>query len=192
MTRERDRAVAAASAAVRRAAVVTPRPTMRAGTVQQPIAGDGTIAVLVDGDGSASTCELVGFSTVTSGDRVMVMFFPPHGAFVIGQAGGTAGGGGGDPTMGGDLSGLASAAQIVAGAVGTAELAAAAVTYIKLQDVSAASRLLGRGAAAGAGDVEEITLGAGLTMAGTTLSSTGGGSSAETIFPFYSFIGIGT
>jgi hypothetical protein len=38
---------------------------------------------------------------------------------------------GGDPTMGGDLSGVASAAQIVAGAVGTPELAAGAVTDAK-------------------------------------------------------------
>lgn len=49
-----------------------------------------------------------------------------------------------------------------------------AVTYAKMQNVSSASKLLGRGALSGAGDVEEITLGAGLTMTGTTLSSSGG------------------
>lgn len=48
-----------------------------------------------------------------------------------------------------------------------------AVTYAKMQNVSAASRLLGRGSAAGAGDVEEITL-SGLTMVGTVLTGTGG------------------
>lgn len=52
-----------------------------------------------------------------------------------------------------------------------ATIAAAAVTYGKMQDVSAASKLLGRGSAAGAGDVQEITLDASLTMTGTTLAT---------------------
>ena len=40
----------------------------------------------------------------------------------------------GDPSLGGDLSGTASAAQITAGVVGTAELAASAVTNAKISD----------------------------------------------------------
>jgi len=49
-----------------------------------------------------------------------------------------------------------------------------AVTYAKIQNVSATSRLLGR-ASSGAGDIEEITIGTGLTLTGTTLSAGGGG-----------------
>ncbi|HKY19579.1 MAG TPA: hypothetical protein VJM31_00045 [Vicinamibacterales bacterium] len=48
------------------------------------------------------------------------------------------------------------------------------VTYAKMQDVSAASKLLGRGDS-GAGDPQEISLGSGLTMSGTTLSASGAG-----------------
>lgn len=46
--------------------------------------------------------------------------------------------------------------NIAAGAVGTSELAGSAVTYAKIQNVSAADKLLGR-STAGAGSVEEIT-----------------------------------
>ena len=45
-----------------------------------------------------------------------------------------------------------------------------AVTYPKIQQVTATSRLLGR-ASAGAGVIEEIALGTGLTLAGTTLNA---------------------
>jgi hypothetical protein len=53
------------------------------------------------------------------------------------------------------VSGSGSTWNIDAGAVGTAELANDAVTYAKMQNVSATDRILGR-SSAGAGDVQEI------------------------------------
>lgn len=53
--------------------------------------------------------------------------------------------------------------------------------YANLTPASAASLLLGRGSASGAGDWQEITLGSGLTMTGTVLSSTGGGGSPHAL-----------
>ena len=61
-----------------------------------------------------------------------------------------------------------------------ATIAADAVTYAKMQNMSAISRLLGRGSAAGVGDVQEITVGSGLTMTGTTLEATAGGGGTVT------------
>jgi hypothetical protein len=47
--------------------------------------------------------------------------------------------------------------------------------YANLTPATAASMLVGRGSAAGAGDLEPITLGTNLSMSGTTLNATGGG-----------------
>ena len=78
----------------------------------------------------------------------------------------------------GNASGVPTASPLsgdVTNSAGAVTIANDAVTYAKIQNVSAASRLLGRGSAAGAGDVQEISLGTGLSMTGTTLSATGGG-----------------
>lgn len=65
--------------------------------------------------------------------------------------------------------------DVTKAAGGTAQtIANDAVTYAKMQNVSAESRLLGRGQGGGAGDVQEISLGTGMTLTGTTLSSSGG------------------
>ena len=60
----------------------------------------------------------------------------------------------------------------------TAKIENDAVTYAKMQNVAAASKLLGRGDS-GSGDPQEITLGTNLSMSGTTLNATGGGGSAD-------------
>lgn len=63
-------------------------------------------------------------------------------------------------------------AKILDGTIATADVANSAVTYGKIQNVSANNRILGR-ATTGAGTIEEITLGSGLTLTGTTLSASG-------------------
>lgn len=48
-----------------------------------------------------------------------------------------------------------------------------------------ANRLIGRGSSGGSGDAQEITLGTGLTLTGTTLDATGGGGSGPIISSGY-------
>jgi len=69
----------------------------------------------------------------------------------------------------------------VSGGGGTWTVDNDAVTYAKLQNVSAAERLLGRGAGGGAGDAQEIVLGTNLTLSGTTLNAAGGGGGGLTL-----------
>ena len=65
-----------------------------------------------------------------------------------------------------------------------ATIAASAVTYAKMQTVSAASRLLGRGTA-GTTAVREVSLGTGLSMSGDVLSATATGGGTNTILQFF-------
>jgi hypothetical protein len=82
----------------------------------------------------------------------------------------TAGGGGVSDGDKGDIT--------VSGTGATWTIDNDAVTYAKIQNVSTTSRLLGR-ATAGAGDIEEITIGTGLTLTGTTLAASGGGGGGD-------------
>jgi len=102
-----------------------------------------------------------------------IKIYPDAGTFRAGgvitllkASTGGGGGGGGEPSDGdkGDIT--------VASSVWTIDNAA--VTYPKIQNVSAASKLLGRGDS-GAGSIEEITLGTNLSITGTTLNASGGG-----------------
>jgi len=65
-----------------------------------------------------------------------------------------------------------------------ATIASNAVTYAKMQAVSAASRLLGRGTA-GTTAVREISLGTGLSMSGDVLSATATGGGTNTIMRLF-------
>ncbi len=88
---------------------------------------------------------------------------------------GNAGGGSGITQLTGDVTaGPGSGSQ-------AATIANDSVTYGKMQDVSAASRILGRGSAGGSGNVQELTLGPGLSMSGTQLVADGSGGGGTTI-----------
>lgn len=64
--------------------------------------------------------------------------------------------------------------------VDTSDIANDAITYAKIQNVTS-GKLLGR-STAGSGDTEEISVGSGLTLSGSTLSSTATGGFVQSIF----------
>lgn len=64
--------------------------------------------------------------------------------------------------------------------VSTGKIADDAVTYAKLQNISANNRILGR-STAGAGDAEEITVGSGLSLSGGTLTASGSGGTVTSV-----------
>lgn len=97
--------------------------------------------------------------SITGGTNGQVLSTNGSGSLSWATAGGVSDGDKGDIT--------------VSSSGGTWTIDNGVVTYAKLQDVSATNRLLGR-ATAGSGDAEEITIGSGLSLSGTTLSARGG------------------
>lgn len=80
-------------------------------------------------------------------------------------------GGGIEFTGSGGIQTSAFTGDVTKAAGGTATtIANDVVTFAKMQNSSAASKLLGRGSASGAGDFEEITVGAGLAISGVALT----------------------
>ena len=61
----------------------------------------------------------------------------------------------------------------------TSQIKDDAVTFDKIENASAESILIGRGAGSGGGNYQAVTLGSGLTMSGTTLSASGGVSDGD-------------
>jgi len=77
-------------------------------------------------------------------------------------------------------SGVVSITDGGAGGAVTVGVVADGITFAKIQNASAADKLVGRGNGAGAGDFQEISLGTNLSMSGTTLNAAGGGGSTPT------------
>jgi len=97
------------------------------------------------------------------------------GALTVTSTAGVSGSNTGDVTLAGALDYITISGQaITRSAINLASHVTGDLPLENLAQSSAASRLLGRGSASGAGVFQEITLGSGLSMSGTTLSATGG------------------
>lgn len=97
-----------------------------------------------------------------------------------GASGTLAGSNSGDVTLSGTPDYITISGQtITRGLIDLATDVTGDLPLANLAQSSAASKLLGRGSASGAGDFQEITIGTGLSMSGTTLSATGGSSNVD-------------
>jgi hypothetical protein len=119
-----------------------------------------TVAQGGTGNASATAFSLITAGTTSTGAQQSIAI-GTSGAMLLDQGAGALAA---FKAMSGD-------ATITAG--GAITIAANAVTYAKMQNVSATSTLLGRGSAS-TGVPQEISLGSGLSMSGTTLSASGG------------------
>jgi hypothetical protein len=82
----------------------------------------------------------------------------------------------GDVTLAGTPDYITIAGQVITrGQVDLATDITGDLPFANLTAATAASKLLGRGSASGSGDFQEISLGSGLSMSGTTLSVSAGG-----------------
>jgi hypothetical protein len=132
------------------------------------LTGNQTITLTGDvtGSGSTSITTTIGSNRVTN-----AMIRNSAGLSVLGRSANSSGAIA-DITAANDGEVLRrSGTTLGFGTVATAGITNSAVTYAKMQNVSASSRLLGR-ASSGSGVVEEITIGSGLSLSGTTLSAT--------------------
>lgn len=121
-------------------------------------------ATVGDGDGGVYTWDRSSSASVDQ-TNVIGSSITGTGRWLLSIGSGDSGSGGGGSISDGDKGDIT-----VSGSGATWTVDPSAIAYAKIQDVSAASRLLGRGSASGSGDVEEISAGSGLTFNGTTLS----------------------
>ena len=119
-------------------------------------------ATVGDGDGGVYTW--VGSSSATVDQtNVIGSALTGTGRWLLSIGSGGSGSGGGSISDGdkGDIT--------VSGSGATWTVDAGAIAYAKIQDVSGASKFLGRGSS-GSGDVQELDAGSGLVVTGTTVS----------------------
>lgn len=120
-------------------------------------------SVLGFGAVDVSTAQITGrlpYANLAQGSALSVLGVTGNGAADVASMIGTA-----DQVLRVNSAGTA----LAFGTIATAGIADNSVTYAKAQDVSAASRLIGRGSAAGAGDPQELTL-SNILMSGTVLT----------------------
>ena len=128
------------------------------------------------------------FGPASSTDNALVRFDGTTGKLIQdsgitisdGASGTLAGSNSGDVTLSGTPDYITISGQtITRGLIDLTTDVTGDLPLSNLAQSSAASKLLGRGSASGAGDFEEITLGSGLSMSGTTLSASGGSSNVD-------------